>query len=66
MKWLNDLFRKFYCLHEWDIHTHITQEHRRIVKGCEHFLYNIPYETVVVNTEILICKKCGKIEKITY
>lgn len=60
---------KLFCKHDWKTHIKktYTWKEMKIVCGTEYWfnpkVQEIRYEK---NIEILICKKCGKLEKIIY
>lgn len=64
-----DVFKKIFCFHNWFIHDKNVYKWKEteVVKDTKHWykpmLETYDYEETV---EILICKKCGKIEKIEY
>ncbi len=63
------MIRQLFCKHNWETHTRetIEYEEKEIVEGTELWfspsIVTYPYKDV---TEILICKKCGKIKKIEF
>lgn len=60
---------KFFCKHDWKIHSSKKYNWSKttIVKGTEIWFRPKLEENQYSKTiEILICKKCGKINKIIY
>lgn len=69
MKTLNNIFLKFFCLHEWQ--THVTKNYEwietSILDGTQFWAKpKFVNEECEKTIEILICKKCGNIKKIEY
>ncbi len=64
-----NLFKKWFCLHSWKTHAKEKYEWKEIeaTKGTSHWYdpkwQEQEYSEVV---EILICEKCGKINKVSY
>lgn len=63
------MFPQLFCRHKWETHSkeEFAGKQTRIVPGTEHF-FKPRFETIEVSefTEILVCIKCGKINKIEY
>ena len=63
------LFEKIFCKHDWKTHTKKVYEWSEVkaVEGTEHWYkpkwQQFEYSDTV---EILICKKCGKVHKVSY
>jgi Fe2+ or Zn2+ uptake regulation protein len=55
------LFKKLLCLHKWKTHTKKVYNWTEKVEGTWDKIDNFSQ-----THEILICKRCGKIKKITY
>jgi hypothetical protein len=66
---MRGLFEKLFCKHEWYSHAKETHEWDEIETIPEtRFWLNPEFQTISYSetTEVLICKKCGKIKIITY
>jgi len=63
------MLAQIFCKHKWETHSkeQFNGVVTKIVPGTEHF-FKPRFETVETTefVEILICEKCGKINKIQY
>lgn len=65
IKWLSDLF----CKHDWRMHAKETIERKyfKVMPGTEHWFNPVILKCKDEDkVQILICKKCGEIRKLTY
>lgn len=66
---MKQIIAKLFCLHKWGLHSKKVYDHtdKEVVNGTENW-----YKPIIVDAEysktieVLICKKCGKIETIQY
>lgn len=63
------IFKKLFCCHDWVVHSKKEYEwtEKELIPETRHWVYpEWRIKTYSETTEVLICKKCGKIRIITY
>ena len=55
------VFLRFFCIHKWKSHAKKVDNRIKKIEGTWSAT-----ETIYQTTEILICEKCGEINKIKY
>ncbi len=66
---MKELFKKISCRHHWEVHdkNEVEWSEKNIVENTFYWfkpLVNISIHREI--TEVLICKKCGKIKVVKY